>query len=512
MWSLASLVLAFCFCVPAQINEIEDWVWLKARYEDLEDTQRKFIEIKERSRLGVHSSSNFQVFERNDEVYVGFSYNNDQITHNIDSYLIQWDLEDTEFEDQGPQPRPTGTGYEEAWTSIYYFQTADGETWAYHAFVHADDINERYPDPVTLRGDSYLYKFDDGANNFEAEPTYRVYSQQASVRTTYFTTPDSREFLWTANFAQPFSATGTPNCTVHEYRGGAWAQVYLGYNCSKYPRAPVVFESNAGEWLYLDTAYAQPGSGGSNTAGVGQRFWTYRTNGLVTADVMDNLAFTNVNMVSHFVNSDWDYFVALTDSSVMTYRLHWVTHRAQELPALRLSRSPLHMHMFDYLEHTCLSISYGGYPGLNEMASSIQETYWTMHCWDEAHDRWNLVIKVPSFGVIKTETFWSDDRLFLVALQNDGHIHEHTFTTYEIMEWYDDEFLVTREAEPDSYEMYKKVMDMAEELDDLHHYKAMIIATLALLGAVFILLLLILVKGMSGGGGGGGGGDYQSFS
>jgi len=502
MWSLASFVLAFCFCVSAQINEIEDWVWLKGRYEDLEDTPLRFIEIKERSRLGVHSSANFEVFERDDEVYVGFSYNFDQITHNIDSYLVQWDLDSESFEDQGPQPRPTGTGYEEAYTSIYYFQTSDGETWAFHAFVHADDINERYPDPTTFQGYSYLYRFDEGANNFETEHTYSVYSQQATWRTQYFTTPDAREFFWTANFALPNTRGGTPNCTVHEYREGNWAEVYLGYNCSKFPRAPLVFENNVGEWLYLDTAFAKPtwnndGTQQSlSTSAVGQRFWTYRTNGFVDADVMDNLAFNNLNMLEHFVSSDWDYFVALTDTGFATYRLFWTTHRAQELPFMRTSRTPIHFHMFEFVEHTCLSTSYGGYPGLNEMAGSVQDTYWTIHCWDEAHDRWNLVMKIPSFGVIKTQTFVSDERMFLVALQNEGHIHENTFTVYEIMEWYEDEFLITREAEPDSYEMYKKIMDIHEELDDFHHYKAMIIATLALLGAVFILLLLILVKGL----------------
>jgi hypothetical protein len=77
MWSLASLVLAFCLCASSQIftdESLEDWTWLKARYEDKEDTYIKHFEIFERNRIGVYASANFNLFfPGEDEVYVGFS-------------------------------------------------------------------------------------------------------------------------------------------------------------------------------------------------------------------------------------------------------------------------------------------------------------------------------------------------------------------------------------------------------------------------------------------------------
>jgi hypothetical protein len=154
------------------------------------------------------------------------------------------------------------------------------------------------------------------------------------------------------------------------------------------------------------------------------------------------------------------------------------------------------MWLFDFLNTKCMSVSYGPYTGLNEPKTSVQDTFFVLYCWDDIHDRWNLALKVPSFGVIKTQTFVQDSRMFLVALQNEGHPAMNTFTTYELEEWYDDYYRVTREVEPDAYEMYKKIVDMHEVLDDLHHYKNMIIATLSLLATVFILQLVLLVKGL----------------
>jgi len=516
-------------------------VWLKARYEDLEDTPTKYFEVFERNRIGVHASANFNLFwpGGEDDVYAGFSYNFDQITHNISSHMVSWDIEEETWSDAGVQPTDddynnggvNGNGYGETYSSIYYFNTDDGETWAFHAFVHADDINERYPDPITFRGDSLLYRWEGG--NFEEEPTYRIYSQQASTRTQYFKTPDGREYLWTANFALPYTRSGTPNCTLHEYgngndndgdddddnNNGGWYQVNynngngngnnFGYfNCSKFPRAPLVFTNVESEWLYLDVAYARAtwnndGSQASlTTSNIAQtKWWTQRTTtgsnyGFDYADIMDNLAFTNVNTVDHFQSANFDYIIAMTDTGISTYRMHWVTHRAQELPPLQTSRTPTHMHQFNWLEHTCLSVSYGPYTGLNEPTPTPWDTYFVIFCWDPTHDRWNLVIKIPSFGVIKTQTFISDERFFLVALQNEGHPTMNTFTTYELVEWYDDEYLITREAEPGNYELYKKILDIHEVLDDLYHYKAMIIATLTLLATVFILQLILLVKGL----------------
>jgi hypothetical protein len=483
--------------------------------EDLDYTPTAFVELKAISRFGVVSSQNFEIFDAGG-IHIGFSDNFNQITHNIESMLVSWDLDEEEFEEVGAQPRPTTSGLQETYTSIYYFNTADGETWAYHAFVHADDPNDRYPDPITLRGDSLLYKFD--GNNFEETPSYRVYSQQATWRTTFFSTGD-REFLWTANVAAPFTRTGTPNCTIHEYKGGSWGLANLAFNCTKFPRSPLTFTNNLGQWLYVDVAYATATwttaglvNGALNQAAVPQKFYSYRNNGLYDADVMDNLAFTNVNYVEHFVSDKWDYIVALTNEGIATYRLHWTTHRAQVLPLVRTTRTGTHMHKFEFWEHTCLSISYGDYPGLTESTPSVQDTFFVIYCWDVAHDRWNLVQRVPSFGVIKTETFEDDGRTFLVALSNRGHLNQHEVTVYELTEWYEDEFLIMREPEFGAYEQSKMVMDIAEEMDDIHHYKAMIIATLSLLATVFILQLLLLAKGMSGGGGGGGGGDYQSFS
>jgi len=546
MWSLASLVLAFCLCASAQISpDIEPWVWIKGRYEDLEDTQLNFIQVFERSRIGVYASANFNLFfPGEDEVFAGFSYNFDQLTHNISSYLVQWNIDEETFEEAGVQPddynndngNVNSNSYGETFSSINYFTTADGETWAYHAFVHADDVNERYPDPITFRGDSLLYRWDGSA--FETEATYRVYSQQASTRSQYFITPDGREFLWTANFELPYYLSGTPNCTLHEYGNGGdgsddttggWRQVagsnfngnnnnngFGYYNCSKFPRAPLAFTTVDDEWLYLDVAYATAtwkadGSLGTmNTVAVPQnKWWTQRTTtgastyGFDYADVMDNFALTNVNTVDHFQDAGYDYIVAMSDAGIITYRMHWVTHRAQELPVLvsRPVRPPTHMWLFTMTikedeVHQCMSVSYGPFTGLNAVTSSVQDTFFSIYCWDTTHDRWNLVVKVPSFGVIKTQTFVSDDRLFLVALQNVGHPTMNTFTTYEIEDWYDDEYLITREVEPDSYELYKKIVDIHEELDDLHHYKAMIIATLSLLATFFILQLILLVKGL----------------
>jgi len=275
--------------------------------------------------------------------------------------------------------------------------------------------------------------------------------------------------------------------------------------------------------LYLDVAYATAtwktdGTlATTTTANVPQTKWmTQRTTtgsnyDFDYSDIMDNLFFTNVNTVDHFQSAGWDYLVAMTDTGLSTWRMHWVTHRAQVLPALKTSRAPTHVHLFDYLEHTCASVSLGGWTGLNEATPSVWENFFNIYCWDPIHDRWNLVIRVPSFGVIKTQTFVSDERMFLVALQNEGHPTMNTFTTYELQEWYEEDVLVTREAEPSSYQLYRKILDIHEVLDDLYHYKAMIIATLSLLATVFVLQLILLVKGMSGGGGGGSG-DYQSFS
>jgi len=284
----------------------------------------------------------------------------------------------------------------------------------------------------------------------------------------------------------------------------------------------LVFENNLGEWLYLDTSYATPtwtttGALASlSTVGVPQRWWTYNGegstgNGFYDAEVIDNLSFDNINYLDHFVSTNWDYLVALTTEGIATYRLFWNTHRAQALPVVRTTHVGTHQHLFDFAGHTCLSISYGDYPGLTESTPSVHDTYFVIYCWDEVHDRWNLVQRVTSFGVIKTQTFVREERTFLVALSNRGHIEAHTFTTYELTEWYEDEFVIMREVELGGYEMGKLVTDIAENLDDIHHYKAMIIATLVLLATVFIVQLILLLKGMSGSGGGGGGGDYQSF-
>jgi hypothetical protein len=397
-----------------------------------------------------------------------------------------------------------------------------------------------------------LYRWEGG--NFEDEPTYRIYSQQATTRTVYFNTPEGREYLWTANFALPYTRSGTPNCTLHEYgnggdntndddddddnNNGGWYQVNynngngngngnnnFGYfNCSKFPRSPLTFTNVDSEWLYWDVSYAKAtwNTDGSQatitTTNIPQtKWWTQRETtgnsyyGFDYIDVMDNFVLNNVNTVDHFQDSGFDYIIAMTDVGISTYRMHWVTHRAQVLPSLKTSRTPTHMHQFAYLEHTCLSVSYGTYLGLNEQTPSPWDNFFVIYCWDPTHDRWNLVIKIPSFGVIKTQTFISDERQFLVALQNEGHPTMNTFTTYELEEWYDSEFLITREAEPGNYVLYNKILEIHEVLDDLYHYKAMIIATLSLLATVFILQLVLLVKGMSGGGGGGGG-DYQSFS
>jgi hypothetical protein len=470
--------------------------------------------------------------------------------------MAVWDLEEEAWTDAGEQPTDddfnggnngvNSNTYGEQYTSIYYFNTADGETWAFHAFVHADDVNERYPDPWTYQGDSALYRWE--GSNFEDEPTYRIYSQQASTRTVFFTTPEGREYLWTANFALPYTRSGTPNCTLHEYGNGAgdggddnnggWYQVNynngngnngnFGYfNCSKFPRSPLVFTNVEDEWLYLDVAYATAtwrtdGTlATTSTANVPQTKWmTQRTTtgsnyDFDYTDIMDNLAFTNVNTVDHFVSAGFDYLVAMTDTGLSTWRMHWVTHRAQVLPALRITPAPTHVHLFDYLEHTCASVSTGPYSGLNQATPNPWDNFFNIYCWDPVHDRWNLVIKVPAFGVIKTQTFTQQDgddtRLFLVALQNEGHPTMNTFTTYEFQEWYDEDFRIVREEEPSGYETYQRIIEIHEVLDDLYHYKAMIIATLSLLATVFVLQLVLVAKGMSGGGGGGSG-DYQSFS
>jgi hypothetical protein len=290
----------------------------------------------------------------------------------------------------------------------------------------------------------------------------------------------------------------------------------------------LVFTNVEDTWLYLDVSYAtatwnNDGSlASTQTTGILQnRWWTQRTTtgsgfdyGFDYADIMDNLVFNNVNTVDHFVDSGFDYIVAMTDVGISTWRMHWVTHRAQELVAVKTSRTPTHMHLFQFLEHTCMSVSYGPYYGLTEQWPSVQDQFFVIYCWDPIHDRWNLAIKIPSFGVIKTQTFRDgdeDERLFLVALQNVDHPAMNSFVTYELVDWYEEYFINTREVEPDAYEMYEKIVDMHEVLDDLHHYKNMIIATLSLLATVFVLQIILLVKGMSGGGGGGGG-DYQSFS
>jgi hypothetical protein len=147
----------------------------------------------ERNRIGVYASGNFNLFspsggedDGEDDWYCGFSYNFDQVTHNISSYLISWDIDEETWSEAGVQPEDYDSvgsgnlGYGETYSSIYYFQTADGETWAYHAFIHADDVNERYPDPITFRGDSLLYRWD--GSNFESDATYVIYSQQSSAR------------------------------------------------------------------------------------------------------------------------------------------------------------------------------------------------------------------------------------------------------------------------------------------------------------------------------------------
>jgi len=230
--------------------------------------------------------------------------------------------------------------------------------------------------------------------------------------------------------------------------------------------------------------------------------------GLYDADVLDNLAFTNLVDVQTFVSSEWDYFVVHQTDGIATYRLFWNTHRSQELPMLQLSRAVTHMHLF-YMPWDaatpCLSLSLGDFLGLNEAMPSIYDTYFVIYCWDIAHDRWNLVVKVPAFGVIKTESFIikeedGNERLFVVALSNNGHIHQHSFTTYEVLQYYEDDVRRVREPETGSYEQAQLVRDIYEELDDLQHYKSMIIAIVAFQALLLVLIVYIIVKGRGGNG------------
>jgi len=506
MWSFASFLI-FCLCASAQIVELDEYEWLKGRYEDKEPTQLRYIEVFERNRFGIYGSSRFDLFERDEDVYLGFSMNFDDITHNIDSYLLQWDLEDEEFQevDQPVQPRPTSSGLEETQTAIYYFNTADGETWAYHAFIHVDNSTERSTAPVAITGESLIYQFDSGANQFSDTASYSQRTTIASDRAYYFAAPDGREFLWTASTAEPYTRNGFPNCTYLEYKEGNWGVSYFNaFNCTKVPTGPLVFTNVKSEWMYLDAAKATVTFNAAGvqasitTTAVPSVFYTWRDNGLVWADAIDKITFTDLDSVYHFESRGYDYLVGLTASGVTTYRLLWETHTATAtIPFLRTGQAnPKHLSFFSVWGHTCISLSYAGYSGRTETTIiAYEDAYFPLYCWDDVHDNWDLVLKIPARGVVRTFSFMSDDRQFLVAISNVDHLQGHTVNVYEIEEWYEDETIIMREAEPSSYEMAVQLQQMHDVLDDLHHYKAIIIATISILALVVVLQLVIVMKG-----------------
>jgi len=337
---------------------------------------------------------------------------------------------------------------------------------------------------------------------------------------------DSREFLFTQNTAMPATRNGLPNCTILEYTGGGeggggWT--YFPYNCTKFALAPVAFTNVLGESLYLDVSYGTPTWDNNgflvslNKVAVGQRFyhWEGTTgnigNYFVWADVIDNLAFTNVNKVYHFVSEGWDYLLALTSTGFATYRLWWETHCAEEMMFVYTQQPPRDATFFSFSDagYVCMALSYPGYIGMPESSPAPHDKFFPIYCWNPAYDRWNLVIEIPAVGVWKTEVFMDDDRMFLVALHNTDHRQGHRFTTYEIWEGDHDETLIGAQSLIGSYESQRMLQDIHDSLDDFHHYQNIIIATISLLSAVFLLQLILLLKGLSGGGSGT---DYQSFS
>ena len=535
------LVLAFCLCATTQIVDIDPWTWIKGRYQDMDRTSLTYFQMRERSRFGVVASHSFEVFQtQNGDTWLGFSENNNEETHDWESRLMSWDGDNQEFNDNdSPQPRPPADGWNRKDSSpkedrriIKYFTTKDGTTWAVNQFIHQDNATTRNPDPIFFTGWSYLYKFD--GTNFGATPAFQWYSISASPNSYYFATTN-REFLWVAslgatdsagNLLSP-SALGTPNCTYLEYKGNTWGYADLKHNCTQIPLHPLVFTNQKSQWLYLEGRQATityPARA-VNRMGVGQTFYSFGsdrgiTDGLYVSHIHDDrgmdLAFSNVQEIKHFVNSGWDYIVALTTTGFETYRLHWVTDRTEKLFTVTTSRAPSHIELFDWADTTCASVSLGvgkfPYQGLNEARPDVQDDYFVIYCWEPAHDRWTVVLQVPSFGVVKTQAFNDGNSQYLVAMENRGHKPMFTMRVYEITEWYTGDFLITREPAVSAYEQSQSIRQIEDQVDDLHHYKAMLIAILIFVILIFLLQIVGILKGSGGGGSSGGGGDYQSFS
>jgi len=460
---------------------------------------------------GIHKAGLFRDGGGNDTdegVYVGTSKYDNWETFAGASPIFAWDAELKEWSRSGDHPliRSTAIDYQAV---VSYFNTNDGKLWAYDALWRIQNSTVRSIAITGGVGPSYILPWD--GTSFSATPAFTHNTAFATEDSTYFSTSDNREFLWTFSWGQNNAArtAAPPNCTLIEYKSGTWVVNdgrFVG--CTAAPRAPLVFTNVDGTNIHLFP------SGGTGAV----LFLEYNptTKNFTKVNLMDNLVIPGLVKAYHWVDSregydSFDMITAVTTTAVLNFRLHWDIHYAEPLPSIRYSQSAPHdlTWIFPNEGRRCFVIGSAerSYAGLPTTPSSIYGWYMEVWCWDQAHDSWDNALRIPHEAAWFYQAFpdpTADNNWWLVTLQQH-HVVNSAMKTYHFAPTDDKEVVI-----------HIGIATSAEIAEDTqwrgHDTRHIAIAIVSIVAFTLILALLTLFLLASGGGGGGGSSDYSKFN
>jgi len=316
-------------------------------------------------------------------------------------------------------------------------------------------------------------------------------------------------------------------CTLLEYSasGTSWSvadDAFIG--CPSSPRSPLAWLNQAGFWVYMFPSF---GAGGVLTL-------AYDTSAIVSnrwtgVSILDGFGIPDCDTMYNWVDDGYDMITATTVGMVRTYRLHWDTHVVEELPAVQVTQgSPFDFSWYfpqgndghpqwnndqDVTNdggRRCFIVGSNSYPGLQVTPGDIYNWYMSVWCWDQAHDVWDLALRIPCENAWFNQAFpdpaqddEDHDNTWYMASLHKAHLTTNTLRMYRLWDEDDDDLHIQIWTHPTSLD---DIEDTASQT------KKITAATLSFVLFTFLLALIILFLVVSKGGSSSGGGDYSSFN
>lgn len=515
MWFALALL---CTLVVAQsTTPLKEELLIGARYDEVYDRHRNLFAVErlDHKTFGLDGILQAQLFQSGGNTYIGTSMYNNYVTYEGMSPLLRWNSDDETFDIIGSQPDNRG-GWD-AQSSVYFFNTKDGNTWAYDALYTVQNNTDRSLATLWGNGSSFLYEFSDGYGS----TAFTFYTNFSTSRSGYFQSEDGREFLWTFSWGSSApawnvrtpvvsdnrGATTPARCTVIEYTSGTWSIVdetgtdsFNFVGCPAQPRPPLSFQNVDGNWVYFFPSFSEGGGVLTlNYRGAsGDPEWE------PTADVLDGFGIPAADKLFNWKDDGYDMITASTAGGIRTYRLHWNTHYVEELPLVPTPQgTPYDFSWFNHQNRQCFVVGQAGYNGLMDITPiTIRDYYLSIYCWDQSRDVWDLAIRFPAEFTWFNQVFQDDDQYYLVTMSR-SHLTNVSVKLYKL-DAIDDDYIHIRFYEGPSTALDQQSYDQGRDA------KNIAIASLSLLVLITLILLIMLLMSLSKGGASGGS-DYSSF-